>query len=235
MSTELLLQTCAPVVTGEAETLCSENEHHTSRATAETAPLEAPEPRAEVASVQGEESSMLLQRLAQNMAEQNEKWEALRALCEKDLFDNNSKDEAIARMQKRLEEYERGMLRALKEPLLRDLMLFYDSLVKLLHKCENGPPARLDYARELELLRAELLEIFSTQSMERIALPGESRYQSDLQKAVQIENAEQAEENQLVVRVVREGFTWEGRVLRKQEVAVKKWSDRATERSAAVP
>ncbi len=181
---------------------------------------------------EAESAHALLNRLAQTLAEQNEALEALRALCERYLPGNNSKDEAIARMQKRLDEYERGMLRALKEPLLRDLVLFYDSLDKLLRKCEKGAPGPPEFSRELELLRAELLEIFSTQGMEQIARSNDPGYQPELQKVVQVENAERPEEHQLVIRVVREGFVWEGRVLRKQEVAVKKWTAHSAENGA---
>ncbi len=187
--------------------------------------------QAKIAPRLGDDLHELLLQLTQNATAQSEKLEALRSWCESYVGSNQSKDETIGRMQKRLEEYERGMLRSLKEPMLRDLMLLYDSLDKLLSKSKNGVLATAEFARELELLRAELLEVFSTQNMEPITIAGEPRYQPELQKVVQIESAENAEENQLITRVVREGFVWEGRVLRKQEVAVKKWAAQAAEKS----
>lgn len=47
------------------------------------------------------------------------------------------KDEAIQRMTKQVEQYEKGMIKKIKEPIIRDLILLSDSIETLCKKISN--------------------------------------------------------------------------------------------------
>ncbi len=144
-------------------------------------------------------------------------------LCASGFSDDRQRDETVLSLHKKLEQFEREAVRLAKEALLRDLLLFYDSLLKLEEQsCSGALPAET-FAQEISWLRAELLEIFSTHKMARLDLPGNGKYDSRLQKAVRVENTNDNAEHETVARLVRDGFVWEERVLRKQEVVVKKF------------
>jgi len=136
------------------------------------------------------------------------------------------KDEAIIRMQKRLEEYERDLLKSIKEAVIKDIILFYDSLTKFSKKFESGSFSNEEFNKEIKLLKDELLEILFAQNIELIDSNTKQQYDRNYQKVIGTEPTDNADENEIVYQINREGFIWNGNILRKQEVIVKKFSDK---------
>ena len=135
------------------------------------------------------------------------------------------KDEAIIRMQKRLEEYERDLLKSIKESLIKDIILFYDSLTKFSKKFESGSFSNEEFNKEVKFLEDELLEILFAQNIEPTDSKINQKYDRNYQKVIRTEPTDNPDENEIVTQIIREGFIWNGNILRKQEVIVKKFSN----------
>jgi len=182
-------------------------------------------PETAASEVKGKKDGMQarLDDLNATVATLREQLASLQELCAKGLGTNQWKDEAINRMQKRLDEYERDILRVIQEPLLRDLLLFYDSLTGLLEKSQKQAIKPEAFVKEVGFLRDELEEVFAVQNVTPVATGVHQKYDPKYQKVVRTETAASAEEHEAVTRVVREGFLWGERILRKQHVVAKKW------------
>lgn len=133
------------------------------------------------------------------------------------------KDEAILRMQKQIGEYEKGIIKSVKETLIRDIILFYDSLTGFYKKFKDEAKSINDFEYEYKLLEDELLDLLYCQNVERINLENNQKYDRTLQKVVRIEPTNNKNENELIIKKILDGFKWDEKILRKQEVVVKKF------------
>ena len=131
------------------------------------------------------------------------------------------KDEAIIRMQKRLEEYEKDLLKSIKEILIKDIILFYDSLAKFSKKFEPLGANNEDFSQEIKLLQDELLDILFTQNVELIACKTNQKYDRNYQKVIRTEPTDNEDEHEIITQIIRDGFIWNENILRKQEVVLK--------------
>ena len=111
--------------------------------------------------------------------------------------------------------YRDDALRNYQKPLLKGLILLYDTMTRSLHGLGEGPEREA-----VQLHVEELLEVLHRQEVE-IMTERPEVFDPKLQKAVSSEPADDPGEDKQVVRVVREGFRWGTRVLRPQEVIVK--------------
>lgn len=128
------------------------------------------------------------------------------------------KDEAIQRMTKQIETYEKGMIKEIKEPLIRDIILLYDSLEKFKKrflKLENE-----DLNNEIDLLKDEVEEILYANSIEKIDLAAKEKYNREYHKVKDKVTSNNKEEHLTVKEILRHGFLKEGDVIRKQEIIV---------------
>jgi molecular chaperone GrpE (heat shock protein) len=141
---------------------------------------------------------------------------------EKDLNLRNErdkyKDEAIQRMSKQIEEYEKGFVKKIKEPLIRDLIMLCDTIEKLHKKfCSSG---NADLNHEIVLLKEEVDEILFASGVERIELSGNPEYDINHQKIVLKVPTNNPEENMRICKIVRDGYLWDKSLIRKQEITV---------------
>ncbi|MCC6737789.1 MAG: nucleotide exchange factor GrpE [Planctomycetia bacterium] len=114
-----------------------------------------------------------------------------------------------------MSKYRDDAFRGAQKPLLKGLVLLYDTMKRSLAGLEDGPGKAA-----VELHIEELLEVMARHEVERIA-EAPAKYDRALQQALGTEPAAGPEEDQAVVRVVRDGFRWNGSVLRHQEVVIK--------------
>ena len=127
------------------------------------------------------------------------------------------KDETIHRLHNTIREHEKGLVFSIKEPILRDLIMFKDSFNKFKQICEEKQDEIL--MGEIDFLEEELNEIFYRHSLETIKTEN-NQYNRDLQVSrKQIETNDLAL-NRIVDNVLKEGYTIDGKILRKQEVSV---------------
>jgi len=131
---------------------------------------------------------------------------------------DNYKDEAIHRMTKQVEQYEKGMIKKIKEPIIRDLILLSDSIEKLCRKFRDIENTGLN--NELGLLQDEVEEILYTNSVEKINLNDFIEYDKDNQKVVRKIATDNKENDKKIVEVTKSGYLWGNEVIRKQEIVV---------------
>jgi len=171
----------------------------------------------------------VLAHLNQGVTNNNALLSEIRNLLESKVGTSQNKDEAIVRMQRRLEEHEKGLVRSIKEPLIRDIILYYDSLTKFSEKFiakTVAKPASKEFVHDIKILREELLQVLFSQDVEIIETKINCKYDRDSQKVVRTEPTDKSEDNEMVSHIIRDGFVWEGKTLRKQEVIVKKFIEK---------
>jgi molecular chaperone GrpE (heat shock protein) len=148
----------------------------------------------------------------------------------------------FAALHEELKGYKDGfLLEAVQRPIIRDLITIYDDLTELRRQVgqsvnepvpggENTPFTVRLYER-LRSLHTRLdhqiefvLEVLARLEVSQIE-PHLGRLNKQSQRAVAVEMAEDPEEDCLVVKVLRRGFQWRDRVLRAEEVVIKKWKE----------
>jgi hypothetical protein len=138
-------------------------------------------------------------------------------------------------MHAELRGYKDGFLfDALQKPLVIDLIRLYDDL-RALHGDVLGTLQRMEGCGEMamEIVRATslridhfgdaVLEMLARTGVERMEVGG-GKFDRARQKISAIERSSVPEEEGDVVAVVRPGFMWRGRVIRPEEVVIRRYA-----------
>jgi molecular chaperone GrpE (heat shock protein) len=141
----------------------------------------------------------------------------LTAMFEARLHHDKTKDEAFERLYSELDSLRRNDASQRLKPLYLDLILLFDRIEQIC--AAQTDPAITDL---LGTIRDELLEILYRRDVAPISSAG-TAFDSSLQQAIGTEPAASTAENNAVARVVRRGFRYEERILRPEEVVVKRY------------
>lgn len=134
------------------------------------------------------------------------------------------------------------LFEALQKPIIQDMLLLYDDLSsiegqskhfrrKLKAREEQGGEATPDaetqefvgnLLRNLENLKIMFVEIFDRLEVEQIK-SGKGKLDKQKQKALSVTETANEEEDGMVERKLRPGFMWRDRVLRPEEVIIKRY------------
>jgi molecular chaperone GrpE (heat shock protein) len=134
------------------------------------------------------------------------------------------------------------LFEALQKPIIQDMLLLYDDLSaiegqskhfrrKLKAREEQGGEATPDeetrefvgnLLRNLENLKILFVEIFDRLEVEQIKT-GKGKLDKQKQKALSVTETPNEEEDGMVERKLRPGFMWRDRVLRPEEVIIKRY------------
>ncbi len=143
-------------------------------------------------------------------------------------------------LHEELKGYKDGfLLESVHKPIIRDLITIYDDLAKIHQQMQD---AVADAARLPAEVGTKLLERLKTMDtniehnsefivevlarLEVSMLPiGSGKLDKQTQRAVAVEIAEDPDEDANIIRVVKRGFLWKERVLRAEEVVIKKWKE----------
>jgi len=116
------------------------------------------------------------------------------------------------------------MLDRAVKPLLSDLLLLYDTIRKFESTLNNNRSINSeDTSLNLKYILEELMEILYRQEVIPIEESLSETFNSKTQKATMVEHTENKEEDFIITSIVRSGFTWRDKVLRPQEVAIKRF------------
>lgn len=143
-------------------------------------------------------------------------------------------------LHEELKGYKDGfLLESVHKPIIRDLISLYDDLSAIHRQMQESvaEAARLSEGPALKLF--EQLKTMDTNiehncefivevlaRLEVVMLPfGTGKLDKHSQRAVAVEIAEDPDDDGLVIRSVKPGFSWKGRVLRPEEVIIKKWKE----------
>jgi molecular chaperone GrpE (heat shock protein) len=143
------------------------------------------------------------------------------------------------------------VLDAVLKPVIRDLISLYDDVseihrqlaLALISHEQRGTLAGSTLilfenvaapANQLEHNRDAIIEVLERLDVSLVPL-GSGKLDKQAQRAVSVELADDPEQDQDVVKVVKRGFTWRDRVIRPEEVVIKKWKEQQPSASARVP
>ena len=141
-------------------------------------------------------------------------------------------------LHEELKGYKDGfLLESVQKPIIRDLVTLFDDLGAIrgqisegLAKANGGDGGEFfeNLLRRIEINLQNhglaLLEILARLDVTEEE-PGAGKLDKIRQRAVAVEMAEFPEEDGLIVRSLKAGFQWKGRVFRPEEVVMKKWKE----------
>ena len=143
---------------------------------------------------------------------------------------DDQKEKAFSKLYDELDSFKRDFVERRMKEAYADLILLYDNIKNYSGDDdvmrEEGALAR----RYLGYVREELAEVLARRGIEPIfAGPGvdsaQCSFDPQLQRAIRTAPAESPAEDGRVVRVVKDGFTKDGKVLRPQSVIVARWTE----------
>jgi len=133
------------------------------------------------------------------------------------------------------------LLEALHKPIIRDLISLHDDFSKIHRQLEQavGDVGEVcggmfsEFFERLKTLETNvahncgfLIEVLARLEVSLLP-PGEGRLDKVTQRALRIEDADLPEQDGEIVRSLKPGFTWKGRVFRAEEVVIRKWKESA--------
>jgi len=113
------------------------------------------------------------------------------------------------------------------KPLLTDLLLLYDNMNKFAKSLTIQQSSNSEtILQEFKYLLDDLLETLYRQEVIPIQDDGSGNFNSKLHKATKTEATETQDEDFKIVNIVRQGFLWRDKVLRPQEVVIKRFENK---------
>lgn len=131
------------------------------------------------------------------------------------------------------------LLESVHKPIIRDLISFYDDLEIIHRQVKDAVAAAAEIPSEFGMPLQERLKTMDTNVMHNCefiievlarleVMPlqlGIGKLDKHTQRAVAVEIADDPHADGDIVRSVKRGFSWKGRVVRAEEVVIKKWKD----------
>jgi molecular chaperone GrpE (heat shock protein) len=147
--------------------------------------------------------------------------QSLSDMFESRLRQDKTKDEAFNRLYAELDTLRRAESVQQLKPFYLDLILLYDRIEQICSA--QTEPAIADL---LGTIRDELLEVLYRRDVAPI-YQASMNFDSSVQQAIGTELAASPDDNNVVARVIRRGFRCGERVLRPEEVIVKRYRQEA--------
>jgi hypothetical protein len=154
---------------------------------------------------------------------------------------NGLNQSMFSALHQELKGYKDGfLLESVHRPIIRDLISLYDDITGIQRQitatiAEPDSQSQTPLAvRMLERLRTIEMNLdhnleFIAEVLNRLEVtlmdPHGGKLDKRTQRAVAVEFAEDPEQEGAVVRIVKRGFLWKDRVLRAEEVVIKKWQE----------
>lgn len=110
------------------------------------------------------------------------------------------------------------------KPVLSDLLLLHDSMKKFESILLNQSIITEGAIQNYKYIEEELIAILYRQDVLPIETNSEEIFNSKIHKVAKIENADKKDDDFKIVNILRDGFVWRDKVLRPQEVVIKKFS-----------
>ncbi len=153
---------------------------------------------------------------------------------------NGVSQRMFAALHEELKGYKDGfLLESVHKPIIRDLISLYDDLTAIHGQMEE---TLLDAVGSSDVTSVSLIERLKTMDMniehnceflievlarlEVTLLPvGTGKLDKVTQRAMAVEIAEDPNEDGDIVRTLKRGFLWKGRVIRPEEVVMRRWKE----------
>jgi len=194
----------------------------------ETTPVEteAPAKKVDIANeTTSQQDDDQLSILKENRRMLHEIKDTIQSRLEYDAVKEKAFDKLYEEMRRQKEASD--LLDRAVKPVLSDLLLLYDSMKNFESSFLNNQSLSSEDAKQnFKYIMDELIEILYRQGVTPIDENLSEVFNSKLQKATKTENAESKEDDFRIVSIVRSGFVWRDKVLRPQEVVIKRFLNR---------
>ena len=110
-------------------------------------------------------------------------------------------------------------------PLLIDLLFLYDNIKNLESKNIEHSITDIDMLIEIKTIKEELLEILYRQDVLPLKEDISDFFDSKNHNATKIENTDNKDDDWKVVGILRDGFRWREKVLRPQNIVIKRFTE----------
>jgi molecular chaperone GrpE len=147
---------------------------------------------------------------------------AIRTLLEERFRYDATKEEAFRRLYEDLEQFRGESSFVQTRPLYLDLVLLLDRLYASVEPWRERVPGAADF---LVSLADEIEEILARRGILPLPACGGS-FDPARHRVVQVEETGNPQEHNSIARVVRRGYEWNDRLLRAEEVVVRRLPDR---------
>ena len=188
------------------------------------------------------ENTMVLSRLEAASGKDDMLPKVVSEIQEKFQNKNEINQQLFDALHQELKGYKDGfILEVLQKPLVRDLITLYDDLSGIYMQMESfltaldldaqtaSVPApvlthlkttrtNLDHVRQFQVEIMARMEVNLTE-------PGTGKLNKTTQRAVSVELADNESEDGDIARSVKPGFMWRERIVRPEEVVIKKWKE----------
>ncbi len=183
------------------------------------------------------ENTAAVARLEQAVAAQKDVPQVIASVHEHVEQKNKLNQRLFDSLHEELRSYKDGfLLEVFHRPIVRDLITLYDDLSALHRQCcaflgerEGDISSAVrhvrNFATNLDHTLHSLIEILARMEVQRLDSSTGRVLDKKKQRAVSVEIAESQEEDQLIVASVKPGFIWRERLLRPEEVVIKKWKE----------
>ncbi|HWB59293.1 MAG TPA: nucleotide exchange factor GrpE [Chthoniobacteraceae bacterium] len=188
------------------------------------------------------ENTMVLSRLEAASSKDDVLPKVVSEIQEKFQNKNEINQQLFDALHQELKGYKDGfILEVLQKPLVRDLITLYDDLAEI-HRQMNAfvdsvksdsqaGPALAPYVvnaknsrTNLDHVMQFLLEIMARMEVDRLE-PGTGKLNKTTQRAVSVELADNESDDGDIARSLKPGFMWRQRIVRPEEVIIKKWKE----------
>jgi molecular chaperone GrpE (heat shock protein) len=168
------------------------------------------------------DSDEILSYLKENAVTLNEIKETIKERLDRDAVKEKAFDKLYEEMQRQRESA--AMLDRAVKPMLTDLLLLYDSLKKfeiLLNT--QGNDIASEICLNFRFIIDELLESLYRQEVLLVNEEDKITFNSKIQRAIKTVESDNIDDDYKVVSISRDGFTWRGKIIRPQEVVIKRY------------
>lgn len=141
---------------------------------------------------------------------------------------DKAKEDAFEKLYGELEDLKRNSVFEQLRPLFIDFILLFDRIENVRSELSRGDGSPGGVGDIIKTVSDELVEILYRREIE-IIRPATDLFDPTIQQAIGTESTSDATDNNRIARVVRRGFRYRNRVLRPEEVIVKKQNATANE------
>lgn len=152
----------------------------------------------------------------------------LLSLFEEKIFYDIEKEKAFDTIYTELKQYKDNFIFLSQKPIFLDLILLLDNLEKMQENMVKNSDIPEIVHRNFITLKEELLEILYRRDIE----PNEQDqkyFTPGTLKAIKILPTTKKEEDKQIVKVIRRGYKWGAKILRTEEVIIKKFTPENTD------
>jgi len=134
------------------------------------------------------------------------------------------KDEAIQRMSKQIADFEKGIFEKIKKELINEIISFYDLLLNFQRKFKNIENKELQ--NEIDFLETEISNMLFNNSIDEIDENIGGDINRDFHRIKKKVETDDIKKNQKIQQILKKGFVWNEKVLRKQEVVITEFKEK---------